>query len=213
MRTLLFCTAWADSQEHMEWRVGRWLDHHAMISWPCEVELAVIGDGIDAAIGWPRGRGRYRGVNLHPHLGRPSHLDYPGWWRSFGQSGALARRLGCQRIWHVESDFFLASRRMVNRMNEIERGWAAFWCSRYNFPETAIQVIGEEHFDRLAEFERDCHLFQGQHAEHIIPIVTIIRDVVGDRYGERGVSPELIKGLDFYGQRPGDITPIFREEP
>lgn len=207
MKTLLFCTAWADSTEAMANRVGRWFTHHGSIPYPCPVELAVIADGIAPGIRWPDGA--YYRANLEPHLGRPSHLDYPGWWRSFGHAAKVARELGCQRIWHVESDFFLASHRMVNKMNEIERGWVVFWCARHGFPETAVQVIAEEYFGKLSKMERDYHSFRGRHAEHILPFTTVIRDMVGDRYGELGVMPETIADLDYYGQCPGNIPMIF----
>lgn len=207
MRTLLFCTAWSDSTEAMATRVGRWLDHHAMLPYPCEVVLAVIGDGIDGSIQWPGGF--YQRANLQPHLGRPSHLDYPGWWRSFGHSATIARELECKRIWHVESDFFIASQRMINRMSEIETGWIAFWCARHNFPETAIQVIGEEHFDKLADLGARHMDFAGKHAEHIIPFTTIIRDMKGDRYGESDADPTTIAGLDYYGQWRGHVPAVF----
>lgn len=209
MKTLLFCTAWADSTEAMAARVGRWVAHHDAIAYPCTVELAVIGDGIAPSITWPAGA--YHRTNLEPHLGRPAHLDYPGWWRSFGHAATVARELGCRRIWHVESDFFLASRRMVNKLNEIEQGWVVFWCARHGFPETAVQAIGEENFDLLADLGAKHMTFAGRHAEHIIPFTTVIRDMVGDRYGETGVPPETIAGLDYYGQCPGHIPMVFSE--
>jgi hypothetical protein len=210
LKTLVFCTAWSDSAEHMRSRVGRWAEHHSRLPWPCSVELAVIGDGIAPEIPWPDGN--YRAVNLEPHLGRPSHLDYPGWWRSFGYAATIAREAGCHRIWHVESDFFLASWRMIVRMNEIEQGWIAFWCPRHGFPETAIQVIAEEHFDQLAELGRQCREFAGRHAEHVIPFSTIICDMKGDRYGEGGTPPNEIPGLDFFGQCPGNVSMIYEGE-
>jgi hypothetical protein len=199
----------------MQGRVGRWLNHHGRIAYPCDVEFAVVGDGIAPEITWPQivhPPGNYHAANLAPHLGRPSHLDYPGWWRSFGHAATIARDLGCRRIWHVESDFYLASRRMVNKMNEIEKGWITFWCPRHAFPETGIQVIAEEHFDQLALVGERCQKFSGRHAEHVLPITTIICDMVGDRYGESEVNPATIEGLDFYGQCPAHITVPFREE-
>jgi len=210
MKTLLFSTTWSDSAEHMQSRAGRWIDHHARLPYPCEVELAVIGDGVEESISWPDGD--YHRVNLMPHLGRPSHLDYPGWWRSFGYAAMIARQQGCQRIWHVESDFFIASWRMICKLNEIEQGWIAFWCPRHNMPETAIQVISEHHYAELASLGERYDKHAGRHAEHLVPFTTIVRNMVGDRYGEVGTPPESIEGLDFYGQCPGSIGMIFRDD-
>lgn len=192
----------------MDGRVGKWLKHHAGLPYARETKLAVIGDGIAPEITWPEGD--YQRVNLEPHIGRPSHLDYPGWWRSFAHSAHVARELGCERIWHVESDFFLASWRMLSKMDEIETGWVSFWCHRHGFPETAIQVIGAEYFDALAGFGLRINQLVGQHAETAIPFTLSIKDMVGDRYGEWGRPPAEIGALDYYGQRPGEMDPLFR---
>lgn len=208
MRTLLFCTAWASDQAHMDGRVGKWLKHHAGLPYPRETKLAVIGDGIATEIAWPHGD--YHRVNLEPHLGRPSHLDYPGWWRSFAHSAHVARELGCERIWHCESDFMLCSWRMICRMNEIEEGWVAFWCGRHSMPETGVQVISHHYFDTLAAFGQRINTLGGIHAEHVIPFTSIIRDMVGDRFGEAGTPPEAIPMVDYYGQRPGEMECFYR---
>jgi hypothetical protein len=208
MRTLLFCTAWGESTEAMANRLGRWVEHHSALPYPCPVVLAAIGDGIDEEIEWPPGD--YIRHNLMPHLGRPSHLEYPGWWRSFSHAATVALESGCERVWHVESDFFLASQRMLNRMNEIEQGWIAFWCHRHGFPETAVQVVGAEHFGTMAGLWGRHEDFIGKHAEHVLPLTTIICDMVGDRYGETAVDPATIAGLDFYGQCPSTIRVPFR---
>ena len=120
MRTLLFCTIYAEDQAGMG-RLEKWLEHHQGLAYPCEVKLAAIGDGIDPRIYWPSGLDSIS--NLQPHLGRPSHLNYPGWWRSFAHSVTVARANQCRRIWHVESDFFIASQRMIDRMHSLTRGW------------------------------------------------------------------------------------------
>lgn len=199
-------------------RLQKWLDHHAAIEYPCEVQLAAIGDGVRDEIVWPAipfGTGlrpdiRYHAINLHPHLGRPSHLNYPGWWRSFAHSVKIARANGCRRIWHVESDFFLASHRMVERMNSLVQGWSAFWCRKHNFPETGVQVICENVFDVLQVYERRRLQMEGRHAEGVLPFNNIFRDMVGDRYGEDGIPPDAINGLDYYGQARPETVFLFR---
>jgi hypothetical protein len=216
VKTLLFCTIYADRQAGME-RLAKWLAHHARITYPCEVQLAAIGDGIADSIAWPTIRGEhaegllgYHAVNLEPHLGRPNHLHYPGWWRSFTHSLDLARANGCRRIWHVESDFFLASQRMVERMHELVRGWSAFWCPLHNFPETAVQVICEDKFRELEAYKTRRRQMEGRHAEGVLPLNNVFRDMVGDRYGEAGILPDQVPGLDYYGQVAPATPMLFR---
>jgi hypothetical protein len=200
MRTLLFCTAWGETSNALERRLGRWVRHHAALHYPCDVALGAIADGIPVSVGWPSGD--YHQVNFEPHLGRPSHLSYPGWWRSFTYGAALARSIHCQRIWHVESDFFIASHRMIARLDSLRSGWSAFWCHRHGFAETAVQVIGADRFQALDNLRDRIHTFDGQHAEAVLPFDQVIKDMVGDRYGEMGTRPQDVPGLDYYGQLP-----------
>ena len=213
MRTLLFCTAWADSTEALDRRLGRWLRHHAGLPWPCEVRLAVATDGLPANVTRPEPALDYLFWNHEPHLGRPAHLNYPGWWRSFTSSLDLARMIGAERIWHVESDFLVTSSKMIERLDTARAGWTAFWCPRHNFPETAIQVIGGDRFEKMASLKAELQgsgyrRFIGRHAEEVLPFDTIDRSMNGDRYGEAGIDPKTIEGLDFYGQAPDALEAI-----
>jgi hypothetical protein len=212
LRTLLFCTAWADNAEALDRRVGRWVRHHASIPWPCDVRLAVAADGIDPDVPWPAGD--YERLNHVPHLGRPDHLSYPGWWRSFTSGLTLACNVGAVRMWHVESDFFVASERMVDRLHAATRGWTAFWCERWGFAETAVQAICCDRYRDLQDLKTRLEVggyrtFDGQHAEHVLPFDQVERGMVGDRYGEAGVDPRSIPGLDYYGQLGPEFDPLF----
>ena len=192
-------------------RLEKWLEHHQHLLYPCWVITAAIGDGIDPAIRWPEQRGNgYVEVNLEPHLGRPSHLNYPGWWRSFAHSVTVARANQCRRIWHVESDFFIASQRMIDRMHSLTRGWSAFWCPRHQFAETGIQVICEDKFAELEAYKSRRRQMEGRHAEGVLPLNNVFRDMVGDRYGEAGTHPLAIDGLDYYGQVTPETPMVFR---
>lgn len=207
VKTLLFGTAWAGSQADMDARSGRWLAHHRAIPWPCEVEFALIGDGIKNGISWPEGCHR---VNLEPHLGRPAHLEHKGWWRSFCHSASLARELGCERIWHIETDAYVASSRTVQWLDSVKSGWEVAWCPRHNFPETCLQAIGVDCFDTLAGFWGRYPTLRGHHPEHVLPFTRVEKGLVGDRYGESGTDPAAIDGLDFYVQTPPNITVPYR---
>jgi hypothetical protein len=212
LRTLLFCTAWAEGAGELDLRVGRWVRHHAALPWPCDVRLAVAGDGIAGDVAWPAGD--YARLNHQPHLGRPGHLAYPGWWRSFSSSLTLACDVGAERIWHVESDFFIASERMIARMDAHISGWTAFWCGRWGFPETAVQLIAGDRYRALQDIRTQLEggafrTFDGQHAEHVLPFDEVERGMVGDRYGEAGLDPRGIADLDYYGQLGPGLDPIF----
>lgn len=208
MKTLLFGTAWAENQEHMDGRCGRWYAHHQAIPWPCEVVFALIGDGVSRDIRWPAGPVN---INLIPHLGRPGHLEHEGWWRSFSHAAHVAKQQHCDRIWHVETDAYVASRRAVDWLYSVKSGWEVAWCPRYGFPETCIQAIGGDQFERLADYGRIYNKVKGQHPEHILPFSRVERGLIGDRYGETGDDPGRIDGLDYYVQCPPHITVPYRQ--
>jgi hypothetical protein len=214
VKTLLHCTAWAETTAELDHRVGRWLRHHQAIPWPATTDMryGVTGDGIGPEVVWPAGD--YEAENLLPHLGRPSHLAYPGWWRSFTYSVVMAEQIGADRIWHVESDFFLASRRMIERLSDVRSGWVAFWCPRHQFAEAAVQVICRDRFNQLHAIRNrlmasNWTCFDNDHAEFVFPFDQVDRSMCGDRFGEAGVDPLAVAGLDFYGQLRGDFGPVF----
>jgi hypothetical protein len=210
LKTLVFCTAWAETTADLDARVGRWLRHHQAIPWPCEVVIAVFADGLPEPVTWPAGD--YFRANLYPHLGRPNHLSYPGWWRSFAYASRAARLAGCERIIHIESDFYICSWRMVDKLAELTSGWTAFWCARHGFPESAIQVIGPNRFSEIDSLWEQLSMtdfrgFDGCHAEWSLPFDRIVREMTGDRYGELGKEPRSIPGIDWYGQLTPDLKP------
>jgi hypothetical protein len=225
MRTLLFCTSVArganERGDPVDTRIQKWIDHHAAIPWPCSMMYAVFVDGDAAPPVWPSSRpawdrwGAFHHLNLFPHLGRPGHLAYPGWWRSFIYALRWARVVGAERIWHVESDFFIASERMVQRMDAERSGWSAFWCPHYGFAESAIEIIPNDRYevfgrvsDRAATDQ--FRFYDGQHAEACLPFDRVIQDMVGDRYGEDDRDPATIPDLDFYGQARETTRFLFR---
>jgi len=131
---------------------------------------------------------RYR---FATHEGRQGLYGHRGWWRSFLYSLTIARTLGFGRIVHIEADAFLLTRRIVDRFNELENGWTAFYFPAYGVAEPALQVIGEDQFDAMATFtSRTLDDLTQDLAENMLPFTHIERNYSGNRYGEmRGRIP------------------------
>jgi hypothetical protein len=142
-------------------------------------------------------------------LGRASMVEYPGWWRSFLFSVKLAKKYNIKKIIHIESDFYIASKRMISYIEGLSSGWTTFFSRHYNFPETAVQVICEDSFDKLNKlFE----LAVAQNfkfdkiAEFTFPFTKIEQDFYGDRFGETSVlenwldNIEIPFEIDYIGQ-------------
>lgn len=84
---------------------------------------------------------------------------------------------------------------MLDYINSVESGWTVFWCSGYEMPETAIQVICEDQFDIMDNLAaKGSGEFDGHLAERILPFTSINKDFVGDRYGEFKI-PILRSGI------------------
>lgn len=126
---------------------------------------------------------------FNQNYGRQSSDIFPGWWRSFTFSSQIAKKYSFSRIIHCESDAYVVSHRLASYIERTTAGWVAFWCPRYEFPETAIQVICEDSFASLESFYKLGEDFWYQReglvglAEQILPF-RVEKRFIGDRYGE-----------------------------
>lgn len=201
-RTLLFCTAHLTDRAAWEERCRPWLEHHRASPLAAD-RICIVDDG-----------GTFRpdpdpGV-LHrfaDHLGRRSAFVFPGWWRSFTAALDLAGSLGCTKIVHVESDAFVLSRRLALYINALDAGWTAFWSPLADRPESAIQVVCADQFERFAAFARhaaDDPVF-ARGAEHALPFTATVRCFRGDRYGD--YTDRIPPGADYACQVNRTLLP------
>ncbi len=194
--TLVFCTSYVADRESWTARYERWLKHHAALPFRrplfCMIDDASpwrpdpqVLQVIDALAPLPVAPARPLMVRFANRLARSAVDNFPGWWRSFLFSVLVAQNYRCRKIVHVESDAYVLTRRMLDFINSRTMGWTAFWCPRWNFPESGIQVICEDRFEQMrgmwdAGWERHA----GQYAERLLPFTDIVRDPHGNRYGE-----------------------------
>ena len=200
--TLLFCTSFCGDAAAWHGRQRRWLDHHLALPLehdavfiiddaspyvPADPDVRVL-DALPSAL--PAGPQAYF-YRFATREGRIGLTGHRGWWRSFLFSLEIARAYGFERIVHVESDAFLLTRRIVDRINATAEGWTAFWCPQYGVPEPALQVIARDQFDAMAAVgARGLDALTEALAELTIPFTRIERGFAGNRYGEsRGRIP------------------------
>ena len=201
-RTLLFCTSYCPDAAAWRARERRWLDHHLALPLRRDATFVIddaspyVPDDPDVAtmsslpVRLPDGPRAFV-YRFATHEGRRGLYGHRGWWRSFLFSLEIARALGFARIVHIESDAFLLTRRIVDRFNELDDGWTAFWFPAYGVPEPALQVIAEDQFDAMAAFAtRTLDDLTQDLAENMLPFTRIERNFSGNRYGEmRGRIP------------------------
>lgn len=216
MKSIIFCTSFIKNSNAWENRYQRWLDYYDDMPINA-IKKILIDDGSpflppaeiiktishDEPLSLDNGKNVL--IHFNDNLGRQSMASYPGWWRSFLHSIDVANALGADKIIHIESDAYILSQRLVDFINETESGWHVLWTQRYQFPETAIQVICRDQFENFQKFKDD-HREIGftDIAEKLLPFTAIHRQFKGDRYSE------FKKNRGIFRSRKFDFLPIFQ---
>ena len=208
-KTVVFCASFCAAPAAWDNRYRRWLDAIGRSGLLFD-QVLIVDDGSATLPSWPDLQIIAEGEKLRAtkpvalfhfadNLGRRSVFDFPGWYRSFGFAARFAAENGFDKIIHVESDAFLISRRIVDYINAVDDGWIAFWCKRWNFPETAIQVIAGSAVPAYrAVAERPHSAFVGRPIETALPFTRVERSFEGDRYGE--YADRVPRFADFAAQ-------------
>lgn len=217
--SMVFCTSYIPDKDSWENRYKRWLKHHKKVF--AQSPLFIIDDGSPFL---PHEEGVTINDNLddlvvgelatifhfNNKLGRHSVTDFPGWFRSFTFSVNVAKRLGCRKIIHIESDAFILTEKAVRYVEALASGWTAFYCPRWNFPESAFQVICEDSFTALEEVRDSSYkeIYSQKFLELSLPFTHIEKDIFGNRYGE--FRRKVPRSADFAVQI--DENTIFESE-
>lgn len=217
MKTLVFCTAYASTQDRWEELHSRWIN--AIENGYLNADKILIPD--DGSPEIPEWEGiayvnegeltdqepEERAVvyKFKNNLGRPSLYSHRGWYRSFTFAGMYAKKYGYDKVIHVEADSFLITKNIQEYLNNFSEGWEAFWCRRHQIPETALQVIaGEKWISEYAKFyEIPFAQFEGrppdpgvEQGEPWLPY-TVNKNFIGDRYGEDELYTKVPFSADY----------------
>jgi len=224
MKTFIFCTSYFDNKIIYKKRYLKWVNYYLDHPLTEDKELFLVDDGSDLEfvdrdhinviqedqIGNHAELEKVNLFHFEKRLGRDRAANSHGWWRSYMQSIKIAKAYGYERIIHIESDFYAISKRLTDFYSTYNSGWLAFWCPRYHFPESAMQIICEDQFDNFEKFVSMGHeRLLDRQAEHNTPFSHIEKSFIGDRYGER--SSVQIPNVDYFGQCELDLE-IVREK-
>lgn len=223
MRTLVYCTAYADTQAVWQSRYRAWIEAQSRpaIHWD---QLLIVDDGSPVLPEWndvslvreieaptPEEVRSDARVVLYHHefrLGRAALFDFPGWHRSFAFGARYAQAHGFDKIVHLESDAFLVSRRMRRLVDAHRAGWVIPWSERYKFPEIAIQLVGPDQVDAFAAFAaRPYGWMRHRVHEPLFTPTHIERGLVGERYGES--ADPIPRDADYATQVPSQREPSY----
>jgi len=180
-KTLLFCTGFAQTPDIWETKYKTWFDYYT--SSKLQFDKVLIID--DCSGSQPKFLPPESFETFNTRLGRPSILDYPGWYRSFLRAIKHAKENGFTRIVHIEADAYILSDRMIDFVNSIDIGWNAFWCFRHNFPESSLQIICKDQFESYEALANKSYSeYVGKVIENLIPFTGVHKNFTGDRYGD-----------------------------
>lgn len=237
--TLLFCTSYSDSANNQEKRLKRWINFYLekmdllgvdyLFLIDDKSENLFFGDGINVMNVKNLSHILNKKVNIvqfEKHLGRPTQHEQLGWWRSFTYAIEIAKKYSFNKMIHIESDFFVVSKKMFDFIKGCSTGWVSLYSPFNKFPESAIQIICQDSFSAFNEIRLEAirNNFQSEQiAEWKLPFTQVEKSFKGDRLGEK-VAFDAWKRifdkpvfLDFIGQiengvLPKDFLPHFKFE-
>ncbi len=136
--------------------------------------------------------------------------NYPYCWRALYFLKDLID-LGFQKFLIIDSDGYVLSPRLAKHIKNLNTGWEALWCKKWQFPDASIQILCEDTFNVYNDFTKGPWLdHNGKCMETSLPFTKINKDFDCDRYGEDRAL--VTSHTDFYGQRPLDIKMEYRRE-
>lgn len=203
MKTVIFCTSYAESSQHWSQVYIPWLDNIKRSGLVYD-QLIMADDGSPELPNTPGCLIVNEGTILDSipdsevliykfthRLGRPSLFNFPGHYRSFTWAGWFAHKFKFDKAIHIEADACVISDRFVNYLNNFEFGWEAFYCPHHSISETAIQIIaGSECVEAFSLYHQiDYSHFKGQSPDardgyqSYYPF-EVNRSFIGDRYAE-----------------------------
>jgi hypothetical protein len=197
-RTLVFCTTFvAADNPYYSWKVRYriWVESVLRSSLKF-TQLLLVDDGSTSLPSWSDVTVLQEGDDLRcdapivlyhfkNRLGRKAITDFPGWVRSFFFVSRFAEANCFDKIVHLEADAFLISQAAHHYVDAVQDGWIAMWCTRFNRPESGIQVITGSGLDTYRDWAaKPVDYFKGLIVEKTLPFSHICRALRGDRYGE-----------------------------
>ena len=163
-------------------------------------------------------------LNIHAaYLRLPARVDgnsYPRHWHYLWRALRLAWDLKADRLFTIESDSWVLTQRVINRMMNCKAGIGCPWCLIHGMPETMLAAYSREAFKPMIGFIesktwQEWAEPQPLCLERKLPEIfthEIWGDIIGDRYCEylpedpRHVVPP---SADFVIQGEG-TSPVWR---
>ena len=215
VKSLIFCTSYFESETVFYLRYKKWLAYYLSLPFSEDKDFFILDDGSDLTLadnlynlieGDLSPETPIEKVNFYhfkDRLTKGGGANSEGWYRSFLFAYDIATMFGYDKIIHIESDLYLLTPGICDYINDLNTGWVSFRCPTYRFPESSIQIINKDCYDKLSDFkdetlDKGLENMHAHNAEWIIPFTHVEEDFVGDRYGERREDQNA--DMDYYAQ-------------
>lgn len=98
------------------------------------------------------------------------HVYIPKTYTVLNFGAMAARRYGCERIIHLESDTCIRAKTAAGHMAQPRRGRTVLWCNSQERPEAAVQVLCGPCIDEMAaRYQRGAPFWVTAHQGNEIP--------------------------------------------
>jgi hypothetical protein len=215
MRTLVYCTTYAEAAGVWQSRIRRWLD--AVLGGGLDAQqILIVDDGSPVLPGWADTqlfsgdavgeaftvgpRGQVLLFHFRERLGRANAAHDAGWHRSYAFGALYAEANGFERVVHIASDAFLISERARGFVAGVRDGWVAPGNAPGGAPEWAISVAAGDGLRRLAEYARRPYDAAAGRVQESLPFTSVERSLTGGRFGDTAVP--VPHNLDYAAQVP-----------
>ena len=162
-------------------RYVTWLDYYKKL-FPDSC-FVIVNDGPDLGH-WNRMDTQV--IYLEPRLGRVSHLNHAGLFRSlrhmcYWMSDTI------KMLW-IEWDFYILSQRCIDWVCSISRGLVGAWCPQHNFPETSMIILCQDQYVNFYSFINQWATTpESVELERAMPFTEVKKDFIGNRYSDVGL--------------------------
>lgn len=134
-------------------------------------------------------------------------------WKALYVMRSIMEKFGYDKAITVDTDTFILSHRLAHFIrDELNEGWTAFWIPKYGFPSAELHVLTPSGMHQYREFTTPHYMaHQGKRMEMAMPFTRVVKDFVGDRFGED--KAYQVPEMDYYSQAPLDIELEYQNAP
>ena len=209
MKTALLSALYLDRPGDMQ-RTTKWLEFHKPL-FP-NVDIWFVDNASECGmVSYIEQAHKVNVIRFAQHLPKgEGFLDYPYCWRALWFVRYLVEN-GYEKIINLDTDCYIASKRLLDHIHAGTQGWEAFWIPKYRFPSSECHIINPHGIQDFMHYTNESWKSKvGQLMEDALPFTYVNRWFKIDRFGE-DKTPQT-PDMDGYFQAKPDQDILFDME-